>query len=61
MQDMPEEKPAEAEPEAKPAPAKSLLNISTDELIIAVLIFMVISGGWEKNSLVLLALVFILL
>ena len=61
LQDMPEEKPAEAEPEAKPAPAKSLLNISTDELIIAVLIFMVISGGWEKNSLVLLALVFILL
>ena len=61
MQDMPEEKPAEAEPEEKPAPAKSLLNISTDELIIVVLIFMVISGGWEKNSLVLLALVFILL
>ena len=56
----PEEKPA-PENGIQPPQPKSLLNLGTDEIIIAVLIFIVISGGWEKNSLLILALIFILI
>ncbi len=38
-----------------------LSSVGTDEILIAVIIFIVISGGWEKNALVLMALIFILL
>ena len=47
-------------PEEKKAPAP-LFSLGSDEILIAVIIFIVMSGGWEKNALVLVALVFILL
>ena len=55
------------EPEPCPEPpvqirsAPGLFSFGSDEIIIAVIIFIVMSGGWEKNALVLIALVFILL
>lgn len=49
------------EPEASPAPPRLLSSVGTDEILIAVIVFMVISGGWEKNALVIMALIFILL
>lgn len=49
------------EPEAPPAPPRLLSSVGTDEILIAVIVFMVISGGWEKNALVIMALIFILL
>lgn len=52
--------PGPAEREA-PAPPRLLSSIGTDEILIAVIIFIVISGGWEKNALVIMALIFILL
>jgi len=38
-----------------------LFSAGGEEILIAVIIFIVMSGGWEKNALVLMALVFILL
>lgn len=64
MQPKEQVKQPEPEPERTeiaPSPARLLPSIGTDEILIAVIIFIVISGGWEKNSLVLLALIFILL
>ena len=49
------------EPEVSPAPPRLLSSVGTDEILIAVIVFMVISGGWEKNALVIMALIFILL
>ncbi|MBO4422396.1 MAG: hypothetical protein J5879_03085 [Clostridia bacterium] len=60
--------PPEAEPETgaetrfAPEEGAGLLSrAGTDEMIIAIVIFLVMSGGWDKNTLLLLALVFILL
>ena len=53
-------KQPEPEPEA-PVTPRFLSSIGTDEILIAVIIFIVISGGWEKNALVIMALGFILL
>ena len=47
--------------EETPVPGRLLSSIGTDEILIAVIVFMVISGGWEKNALVIIALIFILL
>lgn len=52
-----EEIEAPAETQKRPA----LFSKGSDEILIAVIIFIVMSGGWEKNALVLMALVFILL
>ena len=55
-------KQPEPECEEKAAVRSGLLSsVGTDEILIAVIIFIVISGGWEKNALVLMALIFILL
>lgn len=56
--------PREQIKEPEPAPVQRinpLFSAGTDEILIAVIIFIVISGGWEKNALVLMALIFILL
>ena len=52
-----------AEPEITPdkKPPAPLFSVGGEEILIAVIIFIVMSGGWEKNALVLMALVFILL
>ena len=47
--------------EKTPVKNSILSSVGTDEILIAVIIFIVISGGWEKNALVLMALIFILL
>ena len=48
--------------ERSSAPVRLLSSVGTDEILIAVIIFIVISsGGWEKNALLLMALVFILI
>ena len=52
------------QPEPAPEPpvtGRFLSSIGADEILIAVIIFIVISGGWEKNALVIMALIFILL
>ena len=57
----------EQQPEPCPEPpahiksSPGLFSPGGDEIIIAVIIFIIMSGGWEKNALVLMALVFILL
>ena len=58
----PKEQIKEPEPvkEAPIAP-RFLSSVGVDEILIAVIIFIVISGGWEKNALVIMALIFILL
>ena len=58
----PKEQIKQPEPEEEiPAAGRLLSSIGTDEILIAVIIFIVISGGWEKNALVIMALIFILL
>lgn len=58
----PKEQIKQSEPvKEAPAPGRLLSSIGTDEILIAVIIFIVISGGWEKNALVIMALIFILL
>ena len=52
------------EPVAAPAPCEEdtlFKRYISVNILIAVIIFIVMSGGWEKNALVLMALVFILL
>lgn len=53
--------PAEKETPADKKPPAPLFSVGGEEILIAVIIFIVMSGGWEKNALVLMALVFILL
>ena len=58
----PEEKPAPPPDEPAPPPflpARGLLH--GDDLLIAAVMLAVMSGGWEKNALVIAALFFILL
>lgn len=59
----PKEQVKEPEPaETDLQPLRLPFSVGTDEILIAVIIFIVISsGGWEKNALLLMALVFILL
>lgn len=56
----------EPEPEPGPAPEPAAPppeppKRQGDELLLAVVIMTVLSGGWEKNALVLMALFFILI
>ena len=53
----------EPEPEHVPEPAAPPPEPKRqgDELLLAVVIMTVLSGGWEKNALVLMALFFILI
>ena len=60
------ERPEEEKPEhtehKDDLPPHRAPRLGQDELIIAVILFMVISGGgWEKNSMLIMALIFILL
>ena len=58
----PKEQIKQPEPAVEPPAVSRLLSsVGVDEILIAVIIFIVISGGWEKNALVIMALIFILL
>ncbi|MBR4257262.1 MAG: hypothetical protein IKQ18_08835 [Clostridia bacterium] len=60
IKEPPRRQPEAEVPEIKKSPSP-LFSVGGEEILIAVIIFIVMSGGWEKNALVLIALVFILI